>query len=108
MHTCICNTQELYEFVFSVSDSSDSFTLYKMFPREAVKLGGSLKTNGIEGVLSVAYDENSPDPCDYLHVDGIMSTPPKVKKIESTPHEIDIDGSEIPGIYTLPIKHLPI
>ena len=65
--------------MISVSDTHDAFTLYKMFPREAIKLGGSLKTSGIEGVLTVAYDENSTDPCEYLHVNEIMSTPPKVK-----------------------------
>ena len=65
--------------MFSVSDTNDAFTLYKMFPREAIKLGGSLKASGIEGVLTVGYDENSPDPCHYLRVNEIMSTPPKVK-----------------------------
>lgn len=81
--------------MFSVSDTHDAFTLYKMFPREAIKLGGSLKTSGIEGVLTVAYDENSPDPCHYLRVDEIMSTPPKVKshvhKVRSSLHHILCD-----------------
>ena len=38
-----------------------------MFPREAIELGGTLQSCGI-GVLSITYEESSPDPCDYLQV----------------------------------------
>ena len=65
--------------MFSASDNDSAFTLYKMFPREAIKLEGTLKAHGIEGVLTVTYDDNSPDPCGYLHVNEIMSTQPKVR-----------------------------
>ena len=70
--------QELYEYVFSVCNAECAFTLYKMFPREATDLGGTLESCGIEGVLSIVYEENSPDPCDYLHVNEMMAVEPQV------------------------------
>ena len=50
-----------------------------MFPREAIELGGTLQSCGI-GVLSITYEESSPDPCDYLQVSEMMDMDPQVKK----------------------------
>ena len=54
--------------------------LYKMFPREAIEISGTgtLESCGIEGVLSIAYEESSPDPCDYLQVNAMMALEPPV------------------------------
>ena len=51
-----------------------------MFPREAIELGGTLQSCGIEGVLSITYEESSPDPCDYLQVSEMMAMDPQIRK----------------------------
>ena len=56
-----------------------SFTIYKTFPREIVgEMSATILSSGIEGVLSIAFESDSPDPRNYLHVNEMIGEEPKV------------------------------
>ena len=65
--------------MFSVCNLEHPFTIYKMFPREAIQISGTLQSSVVEGVLSVLSEDDSPDPHDYLHVNEMLGEEAKVK-----------------------------
>ena len=67
--------------MLSVCNMERPFTIYKMFPREAVTLSGTLQSSSVEGVLSVLSEPNSPDPHHYLHVDDMVGEEAKVRSL---------------------------
>ena len=54
------------------------FTIYKTFPREAIEITGTIQSSSIEGVLSVSFEADSPDPHNYLHVNDMIGEEAKV------------------------------
>ena len=72
------HNKELYQYLFAVCKTERKFTIYSVYPREAVKLSGDIQSSGIKGVVTVAFEADSPDPHDYLHVNDKIGEEPTV------------------------------